>query len=613
MDYVAPIGSGVLTLITAPSPNPASGSATDSLPLAPSALQNLPQNAVLRGTVRQRGPNNTFTIQTNRGMFTVQSDMALPKDGQVALRAEQQAQGIRLRLITVDGQSLNNYVQSLQQAANAARQDAISPRSGFLQSGGVATSQPSPTQSAPASQGMSLNSDGESTIRGVFLSKPAFTPAQLAPLPASLQRAVQQAVTGTSLTVKVHQVQAPDPSGQGYIPLSQQRSAPNATGSTAQMANAASTNTTPTNHTVAPASQSLFSTAAAQIKATTASTATPPPSATTPATPTPSAPATAPASSTSQASSPVFVQSTPASQQPNVFTAKVIENSHPRELTLQSHFGSFKLFVTAPLPKGSILEFSLLQAMPVRGGLQSQPATQTETQPAGPTRDSALNELTSLQHKTSYTATAQEIAAPPSVLPRPGPNLTAELLFLMSALRGGDMRRWLGEDNISRLQSMGKGADFFSRVAQEFNGLNLVATNKPDGEWQQLQLPIYHEGQLEAISLSYKRQRQQRDDGEEQETNHFLVEIDLSCLGRVQLDGLVQYQPQHHQFDLILRTQQEWPTALQDDIRDIYQQAQEISGFAGMLQFQQGNDALIALPVDNDDKGASNNENSIVV
>ncbi len=61
----------------------------------------------------------------------------------------------------------------------------------------------------------------------------------------------------------------------------------------------------------------------------------------------------------------------------------------------------------------------------------------------------------------------------------------------------------------------------------------------------------------------------------------FVLDLDMSRLGPLQLDGLVR----RGRFDLVLRSHQTFTPAMQTDIAAIFHAALDASGFAGDLAF----------------------------
>jgi hypothetical protein len=62
----------------------------------------------------------------------------------------------------------------------------------------------------------------------------------------------------------------------------------------------------------------------------------------------------------------------------------------------------------------------------------------------------------------------------------------------------------------------------------------------------------------------------------------FVIEANLSKLGALQLDGFVRAQS----CQLVLRGQRDLPVTLQADIRQIFQDYMDLSGFEGSIRFQ---------------------------
>ena len=65
---------------------------------------------------------------------------------------------------------------------------------------------------------------------------------------------------------------------------------------------------------------------------------------------------------------------------------------------------------------------------------------------------------------------------------------------------------------------------------------------------------------------------------------HFLLDVELSRLGPLQFDGLVRGK----RLDLMLRTQRPLDPAMRQEIAEIFQTAQQATGYAGQLFFQAG-------------------------
>ena len=90
--------------------------------------------------------------------------------------------------------------------------------------------------------------------------------------------------------------------------------------------------------------------------------------------------------------------------------------------------------------------------------------------------------------------------------------MTTELVFLMSALKGGDIRKWLGEDNIRKLEA--KDAELLKQASTEFSAMRTRLGEDADPavtRWTMYQLPVATQaGMVEPIRF-YHREQGERD------------------------------------------------------------------------------------------------------
>jgi hypothetical protein len=96
-------------------------------------------------------------------------------------------------------------------------------------------------------------------------------------------------------------------------------------------------------------------------------------------------------------------------------------------------------------------------------------------------------------------------------------------------------------------------------------------------------IPFYSEQELRQLRL-YSRPHGADDEGEDPSGTRFVIDVDLSRLGRLQIDGLVRDGGKH--MDLIVRTEAPLPGQMPGDIRQIFLNAQDLTGFKGGITFQ---------------------------
>jgi hypothetical protein len=90
------------------------------------------------------------------------------------------------------------------------------------------------------------------------------------------------------------------------------------------------------------------------------------------------------------------------------------------------------------------------------------------------------------------------------------------------------------------------------------------------------------------------RRRKKQDDDKGDTETRFVLDVGLSRLGRIQLDGLIGERDKR--LDLIIRSQQPLPGAMRNDIRDIFINAGEITGMKGGLSFQAAPPNFVEIP-----------------
>jgi hypothetical protein len=168
-------------------------------------------------------------------------------------------------------------------------------------------------------------------------------------------------------------------------------------------------------------------------------------------------------------------------------------------------------------------------------------------------------------------------------IPQSGPRLASGLLFFLSALSGGDVNRWIGNQASQALKSAGR--DFLlSRLGQDFGQLGRLADNH-GGDWRLFFIPLHDGDQLRQLRLFLRHGLQDREgDGRQndEDLTRFVVEIEMSRLGDLQLDGLVREK----RFDLILRSRAPLPDIMRREITQIFHEANEVTGYFGNIGFQ---------------------------
>ncbi|MBT4702573.1 MAG: hypothetical protein HOB79_16005 [Rhodospirillaceae bacterium] len=185
-----------------------------------------------------------------------------------------------------------------------------------------------------------------------------------------------------------------------------------------------------------------------------------------------------------------------------------------------------------------------------------------------------------------------------SVIPGANAQLTTNVLFFLAALRGGDLRGWLGEGPTSILQRA--KPDLVARLNDGFNQIARVSEESTAGEWRATAVPFLNGSEIEQIYLYTQRHNREDDPDKDKADARFVVDVTLTNLGRLQLDGFLHQGRKH--FDLIFRSETPLPGTMPEDIRTIFINSGEITGMQGGISFQAAPPNFVDLfPPDNAD------------
>ena len=179
-----------------------------------------------------------------------------------------------------------------------------------------------------------------------------------------------------------------------------------------------------------------------------------------------------------------------------------------------------------------------------------------------------------------------------NVLPQPGAKLTSQMLFFLSALKGGDIKAWLG-DTASRVIERDRPG-MIGRLGGDMQIMSKLVDEPQSGDWRLALIPLWNGNQLEQLRMYYRNRGGQDDEDGEGDGTRFVLDIELSNLGHVQIDGLMKSQTK--KLDLIVRTDQPFPDMWRTDLADIFQTAQDITGIGGSLAFQAAPGNFIDFP-----------------
>lgn len=567
----------------------------------PAQLTNTPPGTVIEGFVVNRDGQNNPVLRTSLGDLLVKSDVFIKTGSEVIFRVDA-TQASHARILTIDGLPPQDYAAL---HARGLTRDTISTTT--LPGTFASSAAPMPAGSAagPGAR-MALAAaplqaslvNNAPPAPALLSANPAFAAqlASAASLPAGLAKLQQGAQLRLAIVHVVLPATLPAaPSAPAQAASSPPAFSPAAGPAIASRQPHAASPSAPSSFPPLPDSvQSAPPAAPARMTALAAETLTRVPMA--PAKPAAGAPpvavGTPPAAPTippplSSPSPPLTPQSAAAVGVVVDMPALVIGQEKNGAMIVQTQLGTLKMHAPQPLPVGSQLQ------------LQVQPAPATVSPPpeASPLREALLPITSMAQHwpgleetlqwaQVNDPALARMIMQP---IPDIGPKLVSGLLFFIAAVKGGELRQWLGLRATAALESA--APQLAARLKQDMVQLQQLFVDSPLQQWNSLMVPVLYHGQIEHARLFF-RQDQDSGGGQQQgkggKEQRFVVEVDLSHLGEMQFDGFVRGAARDKQFDLIVRSARPLDVALSQQIRDSFDTAVQTTGMKGYLGFQHG-------------------------
>jgi len=178
-----------------------------------------------------------------------------------------------------------------------------------------------------------------------------------------------------------------------------------------------------------------------------------------------------------------------------------------------------------------------------------------------------------------------------------GPKLLNSMMFLMAALKGGNPSSWLGAKAEQAIGSQNSG--LLNMLKDELGRLFNAGTETAS-EWRSMLLPFDTRApDMPMLAALFSQQNTVDPDGEHdgggtpdngEKDQRFIIEVQFSMLGPIQLDGLVR----SNRFDLTLWSNKTLPGALIQDTGDLFAAALAANGFNGALRFRESD----TFPVD---------------
>lgn len=182
---------------------------------------------------------------------------------------------------------------------------------------------------------------------------------------------------------------------------------------------------------------------------------------------------------------------------------------------------------------------------------------------------------------------APAVDALKTVLVQTGNKMPALILNYLNAVNAGaDVRAWLGDANVRALESLGKrGQAVLKQLEKEFSS---GAKKMSDGKsvWKGYDIPFMTGTAVEPVSLYLQQSSEALEERAKNKPApvtavRFVLDLNLTKLGRVQLEGLSQRAKRS--FNLNIRHAYPFDAAFEDRVRALFTKTLDALNYTGVV------------------------------
>jgi len=174
-----------------------------------------------------------------------------------------------------------------------------------------------------------------------------------------------------------------------------------------------------------------------------------------------------------------------------------------------------------------------------------------------------------------------------NIIPSPtsAANFVTTAMFFLSALRSGNLKDWLGEDNLKHL-NQSDNDDTLDALSNDFTKLGGANIRDASGaQWRITSIPLYYEGKLEQLRLYVHDQESEEGNEINDKTTRFIFNLNLSNMGKLQLDGTINKVRKILNLDI--RSELEFSSEIKNEITQKFIYGLEHVDMKGEVSFKQ--------------------------
>lgn len=280
---------------------------------------------------------------------------------------------------------------------------------------------------------------------------------------------------------------------------------------------------------------------------------------------------------------------TPLPSNDTLKTALVESETQEGRLVIKADNQHFITKEPLKAPAGTRLIVEIKPATPEQAVTLLSSPTEKDFQPLQDFEWPALEETIETLAQT-HPALAQAIKA---ALPAPNQKMPPATLFFMAALKMGMIEAWLGDPALKALAETGKG-NLAKRLGADFARISGAAGEENAEGFRAISLPFLHDEQLTQIQFFIRHSHDHPSSGNDdapRKITRFLLNLHLSRMGDMQLDGFLQGKT----FDMILRSEEKLPFDMRQELMRRFGAGLEQVRMEGSLRFQTRQDAWMTM------------------
>lgn len=251
---------------------------------------------------------------------------------------------------------------------------------------------------------------------------------------------------------------------------------------------------------------------------------------------------------------------------------------------------TLKIFTAKPLPTGTTLTIEITPATTPRPTLGAAIPTRLVEFSSLASHWPALDEALSLVAQTQNIAQGQPALT--NLIPNIGPQLTHDLMLFLNVVRSGDIRSFWPPQMLKHIEEV--KPDLLGRLQLDMGSMQQLAQPAQPHQWAVYLVPMFFGASPEHMRLFVRHDDGSQTSKDDTHNQRFIMELELSHLGDMQLDGFVQGGARPNQFDLVIRTAKALPTQIEADIRHLFTNALQTTRLKGQILFQVGREHFIA-------------------